>query len=293
MQPTETITPLQAKLARLFQRIPGWFLGVMLAIIIQFMPILLGLLLDAIIPKGFTDNDPHLALAVFSIAAYLALLAGLIVVNCLLVIGIPYYVQMMSPFLPESEPCDIPSDKHQRDLTLLTTASEPIVALGFEEYDRFYLGGTYRLLIIIYRNPDHTIQWTAVRSTKGTTAFSINSGFIDDLTIETSSVQGGGKLPQRRGWYLQVVPTKSFQVALTIHQDAIAVFKEHGYEPEAIGNPRADLLRSLQRQSKLIREFNYWPIRMTWWLLVRSNFRYRKTLREQIAAGTTQIPPQN
>jgi hypothetical protein len=221
---------------------------------------------------------------------YSLIYLSLLPIGFFLIIGISNYAQMLSPFLPETAPCDIPSSKYQRDLTILTTATEPIRTLGFEEYDRFYIGGSYRAIVIIYRHPEEPIQWYAFRLLGKSTALGVTTDFANDFTIETTQVRSAGKLPRRTGSYIQIITATRLQVLLTIHQDAIAIFREQRYEPQVPTEPRADILRTLQRQSILIRGFKFWPVRMSFWIMFRSNFRYRKTLREQIAAGTTNIP---
>jgi hypothetical protein len=287
MHSPAAITPRQAKLARLFRRVPTFIFGAAIMMFWQLTPLIpLGIILFT----TPTETLPEVAASILQLMPIVQM-SGLIV-GGLFMIAIPNYAQIMSPFLPEGMPCDIPADKYQRDLNILSTASEPITALGFEEYDRFYIGGFYRVIVIIYQHPDMAMQWAAYRLLGRTNAFAIKSYFGDDLTLETSSFQGGGKLPIHPSAYFQIGPAKNCAMLLNIHQDTIAVFQEHGYELVPMGNPRDALLRSLQRQSQLIRGFKYWPIRMTLWMIFRSNFRYRKTLREQIAAGTTHIPPQ-
>jgi hypothetical protein len=285
MYPTEPLTLLQQKLTRICLRMNSTVLAVLLGVFWQFSPILYSGIAQ-LMPMAHLPSAISVGLGLLYVLCYL----GTIPAGFFLIMAISHYARMMSVFLPESEPVDIPEGKYQRDLAILMAVGEPIESLSFFECDRYYLGGAYRLLVIVYKHAEDNIYWSTIRLIGRTTITVLGASFDGNLTLETSGVSTAGKSPMRLGAYLQVAPMVSPQVLLTIHQDAIALLSEAGYRCQPTENIRARQLLNLQRYSSHLRTFAYWPIRMTLWVFFRSNFQYRKTLREQVAAGKTTIP---
>jgi hypothetical protein len=286
MYPTEPLSQFQQKLTRICLRMNSTVLAAMLGIFWPFSPMLYSWILE-LIPTVHLPAVVQVVVALLYVIFYL----GSMPAGFFLIMAISNYARIMSVFLPESAPVDIPEGKYQRDLAILMAVGEPIASLSFFECDRYYLGGAYRLLVIVYKHAEDNIYWSTIRLIGRTTITVLGASFDGNLTLETSGVRAAGKSPMRLGAYLQVAPMVSPQVLLTIHQDAIALFAEAGYRCQPTEDIRARQLLNLQRYSSHLQTFAYWPIRMTLWAFFQSNFQYRKTLREQVAAGKTTIPP--
>jgi hypothetical protein len=285
MYPAEPLTPFQKKLTRICLRMNNVVLGILLAISWQAFPIFSGILIE-LVPVNRLPVVVQLGIGLFHVICSLAIIPA----GFLLIMAVSNYARIVSVFLPESAPRDIPEGQYSRDLAHLVTAGEPIIALGFIECDRYYLAGTYRLLAIVYRHPEENIYWSTVRFIGRLTVSVIDSSFENNTSLETSAVAVAGKSPRRAGAYLQVAPMVSPQTLLTLHQEAIALFTELGYTCQASEDIRYAQLSDLQRYSSHVRTFAYWPIRNTLWTIFGSNAQYCKPLREQVAAGTATIP---
>jgi hypothetical protein len=286
MYPTEPLSQFQQRLTRICLTLNTTVLAILLGIFWQFSPMLYSGIAQ-LMPMAHLPLAVSIGLGLLYVLCYL----GTIPTGFFLIMAISNYARMMSVFLPESAPVDIPEGKYQRDLAILMAVGEPIESLSFFECDRYYLGGAYRLLVIVYKHAEDNIYWSTIRLIGRTTITVLGASFDGNLTLETSGVRAAGKSPMRLGAYLQVTPMVSPQVLLTIHQDAIALFAEAGYRCQPTEDIRARQLLNLQRYSSHLRTFAYWPVRMTLWAFFQSNFQYRKTLREQVAAGKTTIPP--
>jgi hypothetical protein len=285
MYPTEALTPLQKRLTRICLRMNHIVLAILLGGSWPFILIALYRFLGSIQTKKLP-----VIIQVGLEFVYAFLPFSVFPLGICLIMAIKNYAQVMSAFLPESEPRDIPDGKYKGDLKILAKAGEPIKALNFEEHDRFYLGGALHVLVIIYKHQEEDIYWSTVRLIGKLTFSSLDSDFEHDVGVGTTTASAAGKRPLRPGRYLQIVPAVSPQVFLTIHRDAIALLQESGYVTKSMEETRSECIRSFQRGSVYMRTFPYWPIRITAWTLFRSNFQYRKTLREQVAAGKTTIP---
>jgi hypothetical protein len=285
MYPAEPLTPFQKKLTRICLRMNHIVLAVLFGIGWPFLQILIYSVL-AVIPFHQLPTILKIPLGL----VYALLPFSILPLGLFSIMAINNYAQTMSMFLPEAAPRDIPEGKFDRDLANLVTVGEPIVALGSEECDRYYLCGAYHLLVIVYKHPETNIYWSTVRLIGRMNFISLGSCFDNELTLETTRIQAAGKLPVRIGGYLQITkPNTDLQALLSIHQDAIALFEELGYACQAREDGRYTQLLNMQRQSSHMRTFAYWPIQMTAWVLFRSNYQYCKPLREQVAAGTTAI----
>jgi hypothetical protein len=209
-----------------------------------------------------------------------------------LFLAVDNYAFIMQNYLPGADLRDYPIRKYPRDLEILAIAGEPIVALGFAECDRYYLDGHQPRVFIVYKHMEENIYWLTIRWNGRQTMMSIYSTFQNDLVLQTGTTKDLGKLgqsPLRTGAYLQLTPTVSPQILLETHQDAVLLFNELDYACQGLEDGRQSRVLNLRRYSDHLRTFPFWPIRMTLWTFFGSNAQYRKTFREQVAAGTTAI----
>jgi hypothetical protein len=192
------------------------------------------------------------------------------------------------------DPLPLPTNKYKDFIDNLKLEALKIERLGFTEFDRYYFNLTgQETLNLFFKHQKDAIYCHLVQMIQHKILYAIlYSEFPDDIKLLTVSAPNAGHLPHIETHYIQVLERADYAMLLEAHQDGLEVLADYGYRPLEID---PDHFRSYYRQQsresfEYIQRIPFWMFKLSFWILSKAGKRFHMPLREQVAAGITQLP---
>jgi hypothetical protein len=203
------------------------------------------------------------------------------------------YVSVLSAFLAQCQPRSIPSGKFTNALQGLDQVAEKIGALDFEVIDRFYLKRNYGIIVYILKHREENIYWNLMHFVGRMTYSELFSGFENQIFLSTVSLGSSGNFPKPDNFYIQVFPNARYDIFLSLHREAMEVFRANGCYPSQNPLPytRSEFTRIEYIISRHIMKYPLWATQVVFWSLSNRGKKYQKSIQEQLDSRMIMIPP--